>query len=97
MIKVTCETPMCVVTVEGHSGSAPKGEDLVCAACSIITLTLAELVLTVCHEREVELREGFAKIRGTKEASAYFDFALAAYRALAAEYPEHVTLTDKYS
>ena len=97
MIRVTFETPMFAVTVEGHSGSAPKGEDLVCAACSIVTLTLAELVLTVCHEREVEMREGFAKIRGTKEAVQYFDFARPAYKALAAEFPEYVLLADKYS
>lgn len=95
MIRVKCDPERCIVTVEGHSGSAPKGEDLVCAACSIVTLTLAELVLTVCDDREVELREGFAKIRGTMRAADYFDFAMAAYRALASEYPEYVALTEK--
>lgn len=97
MIKITCEPQAYRTTVEGHSGSAPKGEDLVCAACSIVTLTLAEMVLTVCNDREVELREGFAKIRGTKEAASYFDFARTAFKALAAEFPEYVMLADKYS
>ena len=97
MIKVTCESQAYRITVEGHSGSAPKGEDLVCAAVSIITLTLGEMVLTVCRDREVELREGYARIRGTKEATQYFDFARTAFKALAAEYPEYVLLADKYS
>lgn len=97
MIKITSEPQAYRVTVEGHSGSAPKGEDLVCAACSIVTLTLAEMVLTVCEDREVELREGFAKIRGTERAAEYFDFARTAYKALATEFPEYVTYTDKYS
>lgn len=97
MIKVTCEPQAYRITVEGHSGSAPKGEDLVCAAVSIITLTLGEMVLTVCRDREVELREGYARIRGTKEAAQYFDFARTAFKALTAEFPEYVLLADKYS
>ena len=96
MIKITCEPQAYRITVEGHSGSAPKGEDLVCAAVSIITLTLGEMVLTVCRDREVKLREGYARIRGTKEAAQYFDFARTAFKALAAEYPEYVLLADKF-
>ena len=96
MIKITCEPQTYRITVEGHSGSAPKGEDLVCAAVSIIVLTLGEMVLTVCRDREVELREGYARIRGTKEAAQYFDFARTAFKALAAECPEYVLLADKF-
>lgn len=97
MIKVTCEPQIQRMTVEGHSGSAPKGEDLVCAAVSIIVLTLAEMVITKCDDREIEIRDGYARIRGTKEAVWYFDFARTAFKALTAEYPEYVLLADKYS
>lgn len=97
MTKITCEPQAWRITVEGHSGSAPKGEDLVCAAVSIIVLTLAEMVVTVCKDREIEIRDGYARIRGAKEAAQYFDFARTAFKALAAEYPEYVLLADKYS
>ena len=32
------------VTVKGHAGTAPAGQDLVCAAVSTLTYTLAENV-----------------------------------------------------
>ena len=97
MIRITCEPQKYSMTVEGHSGSAPKGEDLICAAVSIVTLTLAEMVVTVCTDREVTVRDGYARIRGGKAAAQYFDFARTAFKALSAEYPEHVLLVDHYA
>lgn len=96
MIKVTCEPQKHTITVEGHSGSAPKGEDLVCAAATILTVTLAELVDSVSHEREVEMRDGYAKIRGDKRSAVYFDFARTGFKLLAGDYPEYLMLADKY-
>lgn len=96
MIKVTYEPQKHTVTVEGHSGSAPKGEDLVCAAATILTVTLAELVDSVSHERVIEMRDGYAKIHGDKRSAAYFDFARTGFKLLAGDYPEHLMLADKY-
>lgn len=95
MIRVTYGPEKWSVTVEGHSGSAPKGEDLICAAATILTLTLAETVEAVCEERELELREGYAKIRGGANAAPYFDFVRTGFGMINGMHPEHLTVEDK--
>lgn len=55
------------VTVKGHAGTAPAGEDLVCAAVSALTYTLAENVeqlhrLGKVTEPEIRLENGDAEI-----------------------------------
>nr|DAI75720.1 MAG TPA: YsxB-like protein [Caudoviricetes sp.] len=55
------------VTVKGHAGTAPAGEDLVCAAVSALCCTLAENVaqlhrLRKVTEPEIRLENGDAEI-----------------------------------
>lgn len=96
MIRVTCDPQGYAMTVEGHSGSAPKGEDLICSASTILTLTLVELVETVCAEKQTEIRDGYAMIRGDRKAAQYLDFARTGFRMLAEMEPEHVVCVDRY-
>ena len=46
MLTVKCENDNCKhkLTMEGHCASAPKGEDLVCAAASILAQTMAQVL-----------------------------------------------------
>ena len=67
MIEVTYHRKYSRLTVKGHAMTAPKGEDLVCAAASILARTLAanaaqfnsEGMLKSCH---IRLDDGDAEI-----------------------------------
>lgn len=96
MIKVTCEPQNCRITVEGHSGSAEKGMDLICAGATMLTMTLADLVEDRCEKRSIEIRDGYARIEGDKNAEKEFDFVRRGLRLLAGDYPENVIVADKY-
>lgn len=97
MTKITCEPDVYRMTIEGHSSSAPKGEDLVCAAVSALGLTLAEFVEGRCRDRIVSIRDGFICVQGDKSTAQAFDFARTGFRMLAEMYPEHVVCADKFS
>lgn len=97
MTKVTCEPQSFRITIEGHSGSAPKGEDLVCAAASMLGLTLAEFVESRCRDRIIEIRDGFICVQGDKSVAQAFDMARCGFRMLAEMEPEHVVCADKYA
>ena len=43
MIEVVYDRNVPKLTVKGHAGTAPAGEDLVCAAASILVCTLADM------------------------------------------------------
>ena len=66
IVSYRCEDGKLTVRMAGHSGSAPAGEDLVCAACTALAYTLAQAVLDAEAQMEaapmVDLREGFGKI-----------------------------------
>ena len=96
MTKVTCEPQSYRITIEGHSGSAPKGEDLVCAAVTALGLTLAEFVEGRCVDRIIEIRDGFICVQGDKSTAQAFDVIRCGFRMLAEMYPEHVVCADKF-
>ena len=56
------------MVLRGHAGSAPRGEDLVCAAVSILVYTAAEAVLDaaavgkLAQPPQILMKEGFAAI-----------------------------------
>lgn len=68
MIRVRYTPEQFRVTVEGHAGSARKGQDLVCGAVSTLVLTLAENAARMekagwLECRAVEIARGKACIR----------------------------------
>jgi uncharacterized protein YsxB (DUF464 family) len=86
--------------VSGHSGAAPKGEDIVCAAVSVLIRT-AYTVLSSQKELEIRasaLKRGEFQMEidnvGTDEAflSAVQMFLQEGFRSVAAEFPHHVKI-----
>lgn len=88
--------------VKGHAGYARKGEDIVCAACSILAYTLGQNARDLEKSRIVEvnrcaIEEGeaaidFAVIDRSKEAvvQLVMDSILRGYELLASNFPENV-------
>lgn len=60
MINVTIEQGK--ITASGHAGYAPKGQDIVCAAFSVLSLTLERAVDTLTDDEiEINLESGKMK------------------------------------
>lgn len=80
-----CEDGTLTLRMRGHSGSAPAGEDLVCAACTALAYTLAQAVLDAEEQMEsaptVDLREGFGKI-ACQPQNVYLPGMMAIYHAV---------------
>lgn len=90
--------------VKGHANVAPKGEDLVCSAATMLVYTVAQ-ALTFMHEQgqleekpRITIREGkaivVAKPKEDYLAEVLHTFWVAQCGAhvLAKNYPEHVSL-----
>ena len=92
------------MTLRGHAGTAPKGEDLVCAACTTLAYTAAQAVQDMntfgklVKPPKINIRKGRATIIATPKQNAVTE-ALTAFRTvqcgirvLAHNYPKHVRL-----
>ncbi|MBR0040974.1 MAG: ribosomal-processing cysteine protease Prp [Oscillospiraceae bacterium] len=87
-----------VMSVKGHAGSAVKGRDLVCAAASILGLTLIaaamdsrEKYLPAVTQREGEIRVACRpKGRGTALCRRMMDTIFTGYELLSGQYPDFV-------
>lgn len=89
---------------EGHSGYANHGEDIVCAAISVLTQTALLSLNKVCgiREKDIEfgLKDGYLKvmIRGRLEAKArewaniVLKTMVVGLESVKAEYPDFITL-----
>ena len=91
------KTP-CGFSAEGHSGFAEEGSDIVCAAVSAVTQTAAIQAEDVLHmENAVYTDEKRAFLKVTGDGGAPWAAMLKAMELfmsqLAAQYPEHLTLT----
>lgn len=91
------------IVAEGHAGAGEAGQDIVCAAVSMLMQTLEARV----RERPgyypmIEKREDVAMIRirclpDSSEAAMCqetYNTIRAGFRALAAKYPEHVEYSE---
>ncbi len=101
MIRVVYNRKTRRVTVKGHAGAAPKGNDIVCAAVSALTYTLAANALDLkdCgFTRRVMTRldHGDSEIhvtpkrpwRGTTDL--VFSSVCVGFRLLAENYPKYI-------
>ena len=77
------------LTVEGHAGYAPKGQDIVCAAVSALVYALIGTLEETENAAEVILRPGYAAVEA-KEKTAAFDLVRCGIEQLADRYPEFV-------
>ena len=92
------------MTLKGHAGAAPKGEDLVCASATMLAYTVAQAVKFL-HEQgmlkkepKISLREGSATIIATPTEDGYaptlhtFWVAQCGIHVLQHNYPQNVQL-----
>lgn len=90
--------------VKGHSGTAPKGQDLVCASATMLVYTVAQ-ALTFMHEQgylaekpRIKIREGKAQVSAVPREEYYaevlhtFWVAQCGAHVLSKNYPEAVSL-----
>lgn len=90
MIKVLCDHDY--IEISGHSGTAEKGHDIVCAAVSALANTAGSLMWD-----EPTARDGYILIRyksGDIFETCYIDFLTAGLRMIADEYPDAVQIED---
>lgn len=99
MIRAVYDRPAHRVTVTGHAGAAPHGEDLVCAAVSALVGTLAEAVRRLERNRqaenvEIRLFAGDAEVSFDSEyeclVNSVVDTVCLGLECLAKAYPQYV-------
>jgi uncharacterized protein YsxB (DUF464 family) len=91
------------IEAHGHAGAAPKGQDIVCAAVSVLMQTLADAVEEMAREGQLEtgcvsyadaeLRvEAMPKPAYAETLAVLYSFAALGLDALAAQQPDHVRI-----
>lgn len=102
MISIVYNRNNLTVSVNGHADGAPKGEDLVCSAVSILTYTLAsnaEMICngdSKCYQSDIRINEGEAYIHCNPRtaiknvARVMFDGICVGFDILAQKYPSNV-------
>ena len=90
------------LTAEGHAGMREEGKDIVCAAASILTYTLAKAVLAIhadgglLDEPVVDLSKGYAEIVCSVSEQFYteirniFAFAGRGFMLLHENFPDYL-------
>ena len=103
MIEVTYHKRYNRLTVKGHAGSAPVGEDLVCSAASILALTLERNIKQlkaqgVIRNFDIHISEGDAELTCTP-VSKYanmvmlmFQSTVTGFQILAEKFPDYISL-----
>lgn len=108
MIEIIYDRRKYRLEVKGHAQTAEKGQDLVCAAASILVYTLAASVDRLSHmsgqlmkEPKMEIKEGYTLIvcRPAREnraiVSLIYDSICVGFEILAEQYPKNVSYTVK--
>lgn len=81
------------ITVSGHAGYAPTGQDIVCAAVSALTYALAGYLEETGQAARSDIRRGYADIEGAEGCGAAFALVRCGMEQLAAAYPGCVEMT----
>lgn len=101
MIEVIYDCAKFDLRVTGHAGAAPRGEDLVCAAATMLVRTFAQNAKVMDHAGivsgvQIELEEGNAHVccKPAKKyravASAVLQGICIGFEMLEKEYPEYL-------
>lgn len=92
MIQVTAEPGR--LTLEGHAGYAPAGEDIVCAAVSALVLALAERLQEKNLVKELIMRPGYVRI-AMRGADREAELVKCGLRQLERRFPRCVEVREK--
>lgn len=106
MTKARMDWKHMVLELDGHAGYAPAGQDIVCAAISILSQALANALA------EIDMKYGMARMeccmqeKGKMKISAQvcwanlsmirgcFEVAVTGLRLLAEKYPDYIELEE---
>lgn len=100
------ESGSITLKLSGHAGQAKKGEDIVCAAASILAYTVAQTLQFMYEQGDLKkkphlkLEEGDTIIVAKPKPEAYaealhaFFVAQVGYHLLAHNYPQYVSLSS---
>ena len=92
------------MTIKGHAQAAPKGEDLICSAATMLAYTVAQAVQFMYETEKlkkkpkIRIRDGEAVVIATPTEDGYaevlhtFWVAQCGAHVLAHNYPQHVKL-----
>lgn len=84
------------MSIKGHAGYAAAGQDIVCAAVSVLVQTLIASLENLTIDRiEYEMEAGFVEIkhgRLTIAARLLFDSFFIGIQMIANEYPHYVQI-----
>jgi uncharacterized protein YsxB (DUF464 family) len=87
--------------VTGHAGSAPAGQDLICAGMTTLVYALAQTLQSsgerLAEEPDIQLSPGFALIRAKAKPETLrgaFQMAINGAKLLATHYPECVAVSQ---
>ena len=93
---------LCGYSVDGHTGYAPSGCDIVCSALSFLSITCANALESVARTKpHVQIDEENGKLRvalDEGQMTREIDIIMQVYRQglddLKAAYPNYVEITD---
>ena len=107
MIEITFDWKRHELTAKGHANYAPEGQDIVCAAVSILVLTAAERLMDMhktnrrIYKKPIVVTEkGFARLKaestfiGNTRINEVFSVICCGLRHMAEEYPENVSYRE---
>lgn len=82
------------IEIRGHAGYAAMGNDIVCAAISVLIQTLMLHMEKVTEEWDALMENGYAHVKGKGEkAVASFETILTGLRAMENQYPQYITIS----
>lgn len=91
-----------LLRVSGHAGSAPEGEDLLCAAISTLTWTLGDAVTEFGGEMHLDRAGACVEIRArptpgeAEERCGYlFRVIVNGFRGIAEKFPEYLGVEER--
>jgi len=82
------------VSLTGHAGYAPAGQDIVCAAVSALVFALVSAAEEDDGLTELVIRPGRVTAAVKEECAAYVRVAACGLRQLAARYPACVAVEE---
>ena len=98
MVRYENDGVMCALSLDGHAGYAPSGDDIVCAGVSGITYALLgyleghrEELPFLCYS--AESGNVLVACKGGKNVETAFEVAVTGLAQIAKKYPKHVTVT----
>lgn len=82
------------LTVEGHAGYAPSGQDIVCAAASALVYALAGTLERGGRLARLTLRQGYAAVEGKGDCGREFAMVRQGFMLLGRDFPRCVSIRE---